>query len=70
MSPSEAYTMMKLSIQCRKAGHDLIRTANRDVQKGFLLICRTCKIAHDIPTQDQLFEQLSKEEIKSLMEQR
>ncbi len=69
MSPSEAYTMMNLSNQCRKAGHDLIRTGNRDVQKGFLLSCRTCKIVYDMPTADQLFEQLSRQEIENLMEE-
>jgi len=70
MSPSEAYTMMKLSAKCRWASHDLIRKGNPDVQTGFVLICRTCKVAYDTPSSGDLFTELSKEELKDLMEDR
>jgi len=70
MSPSEAYTMMKLAAKCRRAGHDLVRGGNPDVQTGFVLVCRTCKVAYDIPSADTLFAELSKEEVKDLMEDR
>jgi len=64
----EHYTMMKLAGECRRAGHDLERKGNRDVQKGFLLICRTCNIAYDMPSAETLFAELSRSEIKDLLE--
>jgi len=64
----EHYTMMKLAGKCRRAGHDLERKVNRDVQKGFLLICRTCKVAYDIPSAETLFAELSRSEIEDLKE--
>lgn len=69
MSPSEAYTMMKLAGKCNREGHRLTRTGNPDVHAGFVLVCHTCKIAYDMPTADQLFEQLSRQEIENLMEE-
>jgi len=65
---SEHYTMIKLAGECRRAGHDLVRTGNRDVKEGFLLICRTCKIAYDMPSAETLFAELERGEIEDLKE--
>ncbi len=61
----ELYTMLKLADKCVKAGHDCVRMGNRDVEKGFLLICRTCKIAYDMPSKDQLFAEVDQDKMSS-----
>jgi len=57
----EMYDLLVLGHNCIDAGHDCIRMGNKDVEKGFVLICRTCKITYDIPTKEDLFAEVDRE---------
>jgi len=62
----ELYDLLELMHNCTSAGHDCIRMGNKDVEKGFVLICRTCKIAYDVPTKEDLFAEVDRDVAEGL----
>jgi len=55
------YDLLKLGSNCINAGHDCIRMGNRDVEQRHVLICRTCKIAYDIPSKEELLAEIDRD---------